>query len=148
MWPRTLKNYSPHTGLCFAGHQARRIRIRTVPTGLVKLALTAKKTGSGLPPTRLRGQMFKIYRGERVEKVGKRVIWLRLPSMDICYSRDGWQFNLLFSLESQGNPKPVSRLPLGFRSFVLALQKILYPYRISVVRKADSEHGLSLPNPE
>ena len=43
--------------------------------------------------------MFKIYEEQRVEKVGRKVIWLRLPSMDICYSRDGWQLNLLISLE-------------------------------------------------
>ena len=44
--------------------------------------------------------MFKIYEEQRVEKVGRKVIWLRLPSMDICYSRDGWQVNVIISLES------------------------------------------------
>ena len=43
--------------------------------------------------------MFRIYENQRIEKVGRKVIWLRLPNMDICYSRDGWQVNVLVSLE-------------------------------------------------
>ena len=43
--------------------------------------------------------MFRIHESERVEKVGTKVIWLRLPKMDVCYSRDGWQLNLIISLQ-------------------------------------------------
>jgi hypothetical protein len=52
--------------------------------------------------------MFKIHENERVEKVGRKVIWLRLPSMDICYSRDGWQMNVIVSL--QGTKRDLLRL--------------------------------------
>jgi hypothetical protein len=56
--------------------------------------------------------MFRVNECERVEKVGRKVIWLRLPSMDICYSRDGWQMNVIVSLQGTKRDllRPVRKL--------------------------------------
>jgi len=59
-----------------------------------------RRHGARQPPTALRAaRWFRISR-KRARREGRNEsIWCACQKMDVCYSRDGWQLNLIISLQ-------------------------------------------------